>query len=113
MSKEEIEELEQQLQNRYNGYEINIEFTGAVALFFKIKKLKSLVSMQTILLSNGEYKELEIQVDMITGIEISEDNIVIDMFDNYNIQITRVENVKEFPTTGGEEIKEENVKCEI
>lgn len=109
MSKEDIEELEQELQNRYNGYEVNIEFTGAVALFFKIKKLKSLVSMQTILFSNGEYKELEIQVDMITGIHIFDEYIVLDMFDNYNIQITRVENSKGFPTTGGENIKEENV----
>ena len=109
MNKEDIEVLEQEVQKRYNGYEINIEFTGAVALFFKIQNLKSFVSMQTILLSNGEYKELEIQVDMITGIEILEDNIVIDMFDNYRIQINRVENLEDFATTGGEEIKEENI----
>lgn len=113
MYKEELKILEQELKNRYNGYEINIEFTGAVALFFKIQNLKSFVSMQTILLSNGEYKELEIQVDMITEIEIAENDIVIDMFDNYNIHITRVENSEDFATTGGEEIKEENVKCEI
>ena len=106
MNKEDIEKLEQELQNRYNGYEINIEFTGAVALFFKIQNLKSFVSMQTILLSNGEYKELEIQVDMVTGIEILEDNIVIDMFDNYRIQINRVENLEEFPIiTGGEKLR--------
>lgn len=112
MNKEDIEELEQELQKRYNGYEINIEFTGAVALFFKIQNLKSFVSMQTILLSNGEYKELEIQVDMVTGIEILEDNIVIDMFDNYRIQINRVENLEEFPIiTGGEKVKEENVNA--
>ena len=113
MNKEEIEELEQELQKRYNGYEVNIEFTGAVALFFKIQNLKSFVCMQTILLSNGEYKELEIQVDMVTGIEILEDNITIDMFDNYKIQITRVENSEDFATAGGDKIKEENIKCEI
>lgn len=101
MNKEDIEELEQELQKRYNGYEINIEFTGAVALFFKIQNLKSFVSMQTILLSNGEYKELEIQVDMVTGIEIFDEYIIIDMFDNYEIQINKVENLENFATTGG------------
>lgn len=112
MNKEEIEELEQELQNRYNGYEINIEFTGAVALFFKIQNLKSFVSMQTILLSNGEYKELEIQIDMVTGIEIFDEYIIIDMFDNYRIQINMVKNLEEFPIiTGGEKVKEENVNA--
>ena len=113
MNKEDIEELEQELQNRYNGYEINIEFTGAVALFFKIQNLKSLVSQQTILLSNGGYKEIEIQVDMVTDIQIFDEYIVLDMFENYSIEITRVEKTEEFPTTGGEKVKEENVKCEM
>ena len=114
MNKSNVEELEQELQTRYNSYEVAIEFTGAVALFFKIQNLKSLVSQQTILLSNGEYKELEIQVDMITDLRITENSIIIDMFDNYSIEITKVDEKKEFPTvTGGEISKEENVKCEI
>ena len=35
------------------------------------------------------------------------------MFENYSIEITRVEETEEFPTTGGEKVKEENVKCEM
>ena len=114
MSKNDIEELEKELQKNYNGFEIFVEFAGAVTLSFKIQNLKSLVSQQTILLSNGEYKELEIQVDMITDLRITENSIIIDMFDNYSIEITKVDEKKEFPTvTGGEISKEENVKCEI
>lgn len=111
--KEVIQRLEQELKEGYNGYEVNIEFQGAVKLFYKINHLKSLVSQQTILLSDGGYKEIEIQVDMITDIHIFDEYIVLDMFENYSIEITRVEKTEEFPTTGGEKVKEENVKCEM
>lgn len=87
MSKNDIEELEKELQKNYNGFEIFVEFAGAVTLSFKIQNLKSLVSQQTIFLSDGEYKELEIQVDMITDLEITENSINIYMFDNYCIKI--------------------------
>lgn len=87
MNIEEINKLEQEIKNNYNGNDIAIEFTGAVDFFYQIHNLKSLVSQQTILLSNGKFEELRIQVDMITYIEICEKCIIFKMFDNYKIEI--------------------------
>ena len=87
MNIEEINKLEQELKRKYNGNDIAIEFSGAVDFFYQIHNLKSFVSQQTILLSDGEFEELKIQVDMITDIKLLEKYIIIEMFDNYSIEI--------------------------
>lgn len=101
--KEDIEILEQELNSRYNGNEINVEFKGAVDLFFNIENLKSFVSQQTVVLSNGIHKELMLKVDMFTGLEITDDSIIIDMFDNYSVTLVKVDNAEDIEEeTGGD-----------
>ena len=100
MNKEQIINFDEELK-MYNNCEVNIEFVGAVELFLKIDKFKSFVSKQTIILSNGDDKEIVIKVDMITDIRKREKYIIIDMFEDFSIEITKVANADdEFENAG-------------
>lgn len=94
MSKEDIEKIDNELKSYYNGYDVRIILYGIVHLSLEIKKLKSFVSEKTILLSNGETTEMNIDSYFVSNIEVTEENILISMIRGSKIIIKKIEEGK-------------------
>lgn len=94
MSKEDIEKIDNELKTYYNGYDVRIIINGIVTLSLNIKNLKSFVSKKTILFSNGETTEMNIDSYFVSNIEVTEENILISMIRGSKIIIKKIEEGK-------------------
>ena len=75
----DMQRLGAELESRYNGYDVCINLEGKICLSLQIKKLKSLVSQKTLLLSDGVYDEMYIDSYSVSDVAIAEESILINM----------------------------------
>lgn len=90
----DMQRLGAELESRYNGCDVCIKIEGKIVLSLQIKKLKSLVSQKTILLSDGVYNEMYIDSYSVSDVAIAEENIVINMIRGSKITIKKIKEVK-------------------
>lgn len=87
MNKEETKRIIKLLNEKFKNKEIYINITGAIETTVIIPNMKYFISKNTIIFSNGEQAEFEIDPYWIEEIKVTNKSVKIDMEGGYSINI--------------------------
>lgn len=85
---ENLKELQEEIDNKYNNKDISIRFEGSIRTYFVIENARSLVTKKTILIGSLEKDNQEFEIDLADVEEVNIGlNIELKMNGNYTIYL--------------------------